>query len=140
MNIFVILFLTIAAIFVIGLVGFAIYDCVYYDSTKENIVIVCSFILIVVTMVLIPMSTIKFQTNEELAYISNYLSQKETIEESLENELITGYERAALVSKSAELNGELAERKMQFNRWYNIYADNTIYDDVTPISFNGREA
>lgn len=140
MNIFVILFLTIAAIFVIGLVGFAIYDCVYYDSTKENIVIVCSFILIVVTMGLIPMSTIKFQTNEELAYISNYLSQKETIEESLENELITGYERAALVSKSAELNGELAERKMQFNRWYNIYADDTIYDDVTPISFNGREA
>ena len=140
MNIFVILFLTIAAIFVIGLVGFAIYDCVYYDSTKENIVIVCSFILIVVTMVLIPMSMIKFQTNEELAYISNYLSQKETIEESLENELITGYERAALVSKSAELNGELAERKTQFNRWYNIYADDTIYDDVTPISFNGREA
>lgn len=140
MNIFVILFLTIAAIFVIGLVGFAIYDCVYYDSTKENIVIVCSFILIVVTMVLIPMSMIKFQTNEELAYISNYLSQKETIEESLENELITGYERAALVSKSAELNGELAERKTQFNRWYNIYADDTIYDDVTPISFNGKEA
>ena len=69
-------------------------------------------------------------------YVANYMSQKVTIEESLKNDNLSGYERAALVTKSAELNGELAERKVRFNRWYNIYSDNTIYDNVEPINFN----
>ena len=47
-----------------------------------------------------------------------YLAQKATIESSLQSDLLSGYERVALVQQAAECNQELAERQYRASRWY----------------------
>lgn len=79
---------------------------------------------------------ISTDTNDERVWVSNYLAQKQTIELSLDNPNLTGYERVALVTKASELNGELSKRKTEFNLWYNVHFDNTIYDGVELIDLN----
>ena len=47
-----------------------------------------------------------------------YLAQKATIESSLQSDLLSGYERVALVQQATECNQELAERQYNASRWY----------------------
>lgn len=133
MNIFAIIILTGLTAFIPILVGVLIYDSVC--QSKEKLTIVSTTVITIGTIITLPTLMICGLTNCETEYVANYMSQKVTIEESLKNDNLSGYERASLVTKSAELNGELAERKVRFNRWYNIYSDNTIYDNVEPINF-----
>ena len=63
------------------------------------------------------------------------MAQKETIEQSLESEALSGAERVQLVNKAVDINGELAERKTKYSMWYNVYFDNHIYDEVEFIEF-----
>lgn len=74
-------------------------------------------------------------TTNERIYIARYEVQKQTIEQSLASNMLTGLERVELVNKAIELNGELAEHKAKFNLWHTIYYDNSIYDNVDFIVF-----
>ena len=47
-----------------------------------------------------------------------YRAQKATIESSLQSDLLSGYERVALVQQATECNQELAERQYKASRWY----------------------
>ena len=47
-----------------------------------------------------------------------YRAQKATIESSLQSDLLSGYERVALVQQAAECNQELAERQYKASQWY----------------------
>lgn len=51
-------------------------------------------------------------------FIYSFEASKTTIERSLENENLTGYERVALVEQAAEKNAELAEKQYSASRWY----------------------
>ena len=81
---------------------------------------------------------IGINTNAERVYIKKYLAQKQTIEQSLKNENLTGLERVQLVIQATELNGEFAERKARFDLWYFVVYDNTIYDNVELINLQGE--
>lgn len=76
---------------------------------------------------------------DDRVYVQKYLAQKNVIEQSLDNEDLTGFERIELVNKAAELNGELAERKATFELWHVVHYDNTIYDGVEFINLKKGE-
>lgn len=51
-------------------------------------------------------------------WATGYNASKTTIENSLQSDLLTGYERMALVQQAAEYNQELAERQYRASQWY----------------------
>lgn len=75
---------------------------------------------------------IGLNTESERIYVKKYLAQKETIEASFEVEL-SGLERLEIVKQVTELNAEFTERKANFELWYFVVYDNTIYDGVELI-------
>lgn len=77
-------------------------------------------------------------TEEERIFIARFEAQKQTIEMSLENENLSGLEKIELVKKATELNGELAERKSRFNMWHYVSYDNSMYDNIEPISLEPK--
>lgn len=70
-------------------------------------------------------------------YVQVYLAQKYTIEKSLDNADLSGFERLELVKQAAELNGEMATRKAEYYLWHHVHYDNTIYDGVELINLGG---
>ena len=51
-------------------------------------------------------------------WATGYNASKTTIENSLQSDLLTGYERMALVQQAAEYNQELAKRQYRASQWY----------------------
>ena len=78
-------------------------------------------------------------TEEERIFIARFEAQKQTIEMSLDNENLSGLEKIELVKKATELNGELAERKSRFNMWHYVSYDNSMYDNIEPISLEIKD-
>lgn len=106
------------------------------DSCRKTIIasIICISIFIIGIF-----AGIGFNTENEKVYVQKYLVQKQTIEMSLQNEDLTGFERIELVRQATELNGEVAERKARFQLWHFVVYDNTIYDNVELIKLTKGE-
>lgn len=75
-------------------------------------------------------------TEDAQIFVAQYEMEKITIENSLESDYISGLERIKLVNKAVELNGELAARKVRYNRWHHVTFDKHVYDDVEFIKFD----
>lgn len=99
----------------VGLVPLLVVLLIYLvveDHEKLFIRIVCvAFILTVMG---------SFYVNVEMSrqWAVGYRAQKATIESSLQSDLLSGYERVALVQQATECNQELAERQYKASRWY----------------------
>lgn len=105
----------------------------------ENLSIIMGTILGILVAILVCVGFTTLDNNLEQEFIANFEAQKVLIEESIQNEALTGYERIQLVNNAAELNGELAERKVKISHWYNFHIDDDLYNDVTPISLGAKE-
>ena len=64
-----------------------------------------------------------------------YLAQKATIESSLQSDLLSGYERVALVQQATECNQELAERQYKASQWYGFDECKDVLD-LKPIDIS----
>ena len=73
-------------------------------------------------------------TEEERIFIAKFEAQKQTIEMSLDSENLSGLERIELVKQASELNGEMAERKAKLQVWHYVTYNNSMYDNIEPIS------
>lgn len=99
----------------VGLVPLLVVLLIYLvveDHEKLFIRICCvAFILTVMG---------SFYVNVEMSrqWAVGYRAQKATIESSLQSDLLSGYERVALVQQATECNQELAERQYKASRWY----------------------
>jgi apolipoprotein N-acyltransferase len=80
---------------------------------------------------------IGINTEEAMEYRANFDAQKDIIEQSLELDELSGLERIDLVTKAAELNGEMAAKMVSAERWHVVFYDDTIYDDVELIKLDG---
>lgn len=109
------------------------------DEEKENKHLLFSLFFCIAIFVAGIFLGIGITTEEERVYVQKYLAQKQTIEMSLENEELSGFERIELVKQATELNGELAERKARFQLWHFVVYDNTIYDNVELIKLTKGE-
>lgn len=66
-------------------------------------------------------------------WATGYNASKTTIENSLQSDLLTGYERMALVQQAAEYNQELAKRQYRASRWYGFDECEDVLD-LKPIN------
>lgn len=77
-------------------------------------------------------------TEDERLFIAKFEAQKQTIEMSLDNENLSGLERIELVKQASKLNGEMAERKAKLQVWHYITYNNSMYDNIEPISLEPK--
>lgn len=139
MSLLGIIFLTLLISILVFLAFFGICYSIYDNSS-----ITCSFwwvwviplVLAVCFWVGAIFIGMNINENSHNAYAQKYLIQKETIEMSLENDKLSGFERIELVKQAVELNGELAERKRTIKHWNSGVLDNTIYDEIEFIKLN----
>lgn len=80
---------------------------------------------------------IGISTESAIKYRASFEAQKDIIEQSLELDSLSGLERIDLVTKAAELNGEMATRVVSAERWHVVFYDDTIYDGVELIKLDG---
>lgn len=71
-----------------------------------------------VALILTVMGSLYIRVEMSRQWAVGYRAQKATIESSLQSDLLSGYERVALVQQAAECNQELAERQYKASRWY----------------------
>lgn len=64
--------------------------------------------------------------------IVNFISQKQSIEASLNDDRLTGFERAEIVKLASELNGELSQMQYQATKWYGFAIDDKVLE-IEPI-------
>lgn len=136
MSIFVIAFLGIfIGSFVAIIAGGIMSNVLELDEGSWRFWMILLLVLVIVSIG-VTFVGIGICQRDEYEFVAEYEAQKATIEQSLECEELTGFERFELVKQATELNRELAERKTKFNYWDHVYFDNTIYDGVEPIRFN----
>ena len=71
-----------------------------------------------VALILTVMGSLYIRVEMSRQWAVGYRAQKATIESSLQSDLLSGYERVALVQQATECNQELAERQYKASRWY----------------------
>lgn len=99
----------------VGLVPLLVVLLIYVlvdDHEKLFIRIGC------VVFILTVMGSFYMSVEMSRQWAVGYRAQKATIESSLQSDLLSGYERVALVQQAAERNQELAERQYKASRWY----------------------
>lgn len=67
------------------------------------------------------------------AFEAQYTAEKQMIEQSVENEKLSGFERVELVKQAAELNASLAGNQYHRRQWYGFAIPDSIFD-LTPVS------
>lgn len=57
--------------------------------------------------------------------LASFEAQKQTIEQAIDNESLSGLERIELVNQASELNAWLAEEKVKLTKWskFDIYQE-----------------
>ncbi len=133
----------IALCFLIGALVGAIYcliACMIRSSDYDDLLvkdIIFGVILGVVIWIAGVFIGIGIVTDYENAYVQSYQVAKETIEQSLEAEDLSGYKRMQLVNKAVDLNTEFAHRKVMQARWHYVYYGKDIYEGIEPIDLSG---
>lgn len=64
--------------------------------------------------------------------IADFISQKQSIEASLNDDRLTGFERAEIVKLASELNGELSRMQYQATKWYGFAINDKVLE-IEPI-------
>jgi hypothetical protein len=77
-------------------------------------------------------------TEDDRLFIAKFEAQKQTIELSLDNENLSGFERVELVKQASELNGQMAERKAKLQVWHYVTYNKSAYDNIEPISLETK--
>lgn len=109
------------------LVCFAVWAAVMImnDFTTPKTVLLIIFIASVVIG-----GYIEYEANNSA--IANFISQKQSIETSLTDDRLTGFERAEIVKLASELNGELSQIQYQATKWYGFAIDDKVLE-IEPI-------
>lgn len=129
MSIFGIIAISLLPAFLVILIGFL----TTFDNHNEDIKMLITFIIAVVVFLASIFIGIGLNTENAKVWSANFEAQKTTIEQSLDSETLSGFERIELVNKAAELNGELAERKFSSELWNYVYYDKDVYKNIEPI-------
>lgn len=142
----IILISSVVAFFLFFITLAIIYCCIYAgyenDKEKEKLADKKADIALIVHIILFVgfiFAGIGISDNGDRKFVVEYQAQKYTIEASIENSDLTGLERIELVKLATELNKKLASRKYDFDKWYNVHYDNSIYDGVEFINLGGTQ-
>ena len=135
MSIFGIIGIGFAIAFTLWLISMLAILFAEYENNEDylNARLIIAIILVAIWIGAVFIG-IGIYTEDERIFIAKFEAQKQAIEMSLDNENLSGLEKIELVKKATELNVELAERKSRFNMWHYVSYDNSMYDNIEPIS------
>lgn len=108
-----------------------------YREPWERIMEVARLIVILVVIVAGGVTGCYVERNVSCQYLEMYIAEKQTIEASLENDMISGFERVELVKQAAEANKELAGVQYDCKQWYGFNKDKRIVD-LLPVNLAER--
>ena len=132
-------FIVLILIFILIGLGFCTILDSYLDLDSDKVVIVTITviysIIAITTSFFVPYYVAKENSN---SYVNSYAIKKATIEESLKNEALTGFERIELVKQATEINSDLAEKKYEITKWYGFYLNKEI-ENLEYIDLNVGE-
>lgn len=116
------------AVFFLALLGLCCND---WSISKKGF-ITASILFVLCFAITLP-TGISIDINSHRVFVASHNAQKYTIEQSLRNSALSGFERVELVKQASELNSELAERKARIQQWNYFHVDDSIYDGVEYI-------
>lgn len=118
-------FILLILIFILIGLGFWTISDSYWDWDSKKVVIITTIYSIIAITIsfFVPYYVEKEDSN---SYVNSYAIKKATIEESLKNETLTGFERVELVKQATEINSDLAEKKYEITKWYGFYLNKEI--------------
>ena len=121
--------------FFIGIVLVLVYlglEAIYEYEWGEKIFKTIRYICVIICFVSWCLITSVLIDSEKInndSWTQQYISQKQLIEDSLNNEKLSGLERLELVKQANELNAELIDKQIKCVKWYNFTMD----DDVLKL-------
>ena len=119
----------IAGIIIGSLICFAVWGFILlFEIESKGLFAVLGCVIILGSVVWFVYGNVEMSRQ----WATGYNASKTTIENSLQSDLLTGYERMALVQQAAEYNQELAERQYKASQWYGFDECKDILD-LTPI-------
>ena len=134
------------ALLLLGFSGCMIYNVIYpncedcaEEEAKANKKMNIALIVNIFVFVGFIFAGIGISDNDDRKFVAEYQAQKYTIESSLNNAELTGLERIELLKLATDLNKQLTSRKYDFNKWYNVHYDNSIYDNIEFINLGGTQ-
>ena len=128
--------LSILVALLIALVGVAVYGEHCY-STRSEVCCVIITVLLAISVV-IGGTTIGYVVDCESnrQFMVGYAISKETIENSVTSNNLSGFERVELVKQAVELNSALAQLQYISQQWYGFAVPDEIIE-LKPIDFGG---
>ena len=116
----------LAALVAVFLPSLLIIDIVSYKM--ETVVKVIAAVLFVAVIVGGGILGCTIERHASRQYVETYTVEKQTIEASLHNEALSGFERVELVKQAAEANKELAGYQYDCKQWYGFNMDDRILE------------
>lgn len=93
-------------------------------------------LLIVMVMLLLSiLITIQVSINASRSWIKQYEISKETIETSVDNEKLSGFERVELVKLANDINRDLVAYQYKCSKWYGFDISKDVLK-LIPVDFN----
>ena len=103
------------------------YEYKWGEKTFKTIKYIC-VIIYFVSWYLITSALINSEKINNDSWTQQYISQKQLIEDSLNNEKLSGLERVELVKQANELNAELIDKQIKCVKWYNFTMDDEVLE------------
>ena len=122
--------------FILFGIGTLIGDCVNYRY--DDIVKIICFVLLFVSIIGGGVLGHLVTKHTSKSYVYEYEVVKDTIESSVNNDSLSGFEKAELVKQAAEENKKLAKYQYDANQWYGFGITDEVLE-LEPIELNGNE-
>lgn len=138
MSIFGIIGISLLLAAIGALASWCIVDTLGYHISFDDIwEVIVPLVVGIILTISFTFAGIGINTESAIKYRASFEAQKDIIEQSLELDSLSGLERIDLVTKAAELNGEMAARVVSAERWHVVFYDDTVYDGVELIKLDG---
>ena len=111
----------------------------FVEMISNNIGIISIILILIILTVSGGLIGIYFNKINYDIYINSYIAKKEVIEQSLNNEILSDLEKIELVKQVIELNGELAENKVKYNKFICFYLDRNKINNIEMINLENKE-
>lgn len=123
----VILFFISIVLALVYLILEVTYEYKWKEKTFKTIRCI-GVIIFFVSWCLITSVLIDLEKTNNNSWTQQYISQKQLIEDSLNNEKLSGLERVELVNQANELNAELIDKQTKCVKWYNFTMDDSVLE------------
>lgn len=116
--------------------GYMLTEDLFYSGWAEMAAKIVCAVLAVGFVIAGPLVACNIDRHLSRQYVETYTAEKQTIEASLQNDGISGFERVELVRQAADANKELAGYKYDCEQWYGFNLDKRILE-LEPIDLAG---